>query len=312
MINENEVYSLRQLEAFNALSQNEKLNLKTTKREEKFTEFEINNKDTNAAQIKLESVDNYSSTSNKLNTKQIESVKLPETPIRRVLITNQLNGAAVKPNPKAVTASVFKAIPKPFKSLASSVVEAPTNNGTISSAAQSVTASLIQSISAVKLDTFGVQQTTIIAEPSLVSRPSVVTASLFQPRAGIANNNVAPAANVASKSSTVNQLASRAEAMNKSFCMLSDDLCQPTTSEYIKMIDAILEQLARKLQFHETTIILIDRQTNQNCKGKNTLKICLHELNSSNDLILFHSILCGVFLLPNQLSDGQLFRYTHE
>lgn len=257
MINENEVYSLRQLEAFNALSQNEKLNLqlKVQKREETPTYANFDASRTTAtAHIKSESEDDYSR-SLKLSGKQIESVKLPETPIRRVLIANQLTGATVaKSTPKAVTASVFKTIPagvKPFKAITSSsinngaiaVAEPQLNNGTISRAAQSVTASLIQPISAaVKRDSYGKIQPTIATE-ALVSRPSVVTASLFQPRAGI--NNAAPAKLIA------NQFASRAEAMNKSFCMLSDDLCQPTASEYKQLINSG-RVTTRKLQSTQT------------------------------------------------------------
>lgn len=234
LINENEVYSLRQLEAFNALSPSEQLKLGTKAAERsaestfipKQETFEPNN-------IKLEVVEEYplnkpEPTLNSNNTvKATDLLILPENPIRRVLIANQLTGAVAKANPKAVTASVFKTIPieaKPLKQINGNE-QLCNGNGGVARAPQTVTTSLIQPIVAVKRDSFGKIQSTI-AKPSLVPRQTVVTASLFQPR------NTATGLNISPKfppSTTVNQQASRAaETMNKSFCMLSDDLSQPT------------------------------------------------------------------------------------
>ncbi|XP_031634173.1 protein similar isoform X2 [Contarinia nasturtii] len=242
LINENEVYSLRQLEAFNALSPSEKLELQT-KAAERSAELKIAKIDPispkqetfEARNIKLEVVDDYplqnktninNNSNDQLNcAKPSDLIIVPETPIRRVLIANQLNnGAAAKSNPKAVTASVFKAIPigakQPFKIIGGEQLNCNGNNG-VARAPQAVTATLIQPITAVKRDSFGKIQSNI-AKPSLVPRQTVVTASLFQPR----NTTAGPKF---SSATTVTQQASRAaETMNKSFCMLSDDLSQPT------------------------------------------------------------------------------------
>ncbi|XP_055300889.1 protein similar isoform X2 [Sitodiplosis mosellana] len=247
LINKNEVYSLRQLEAFNALSPSDKLKLQTKAAEcsaelpkiLKQETFEVTNN------IKLEVIDDHSLSVNKhehpnhqLNSAKIvdELLVVPEPPIRRVLIANQLNGTnVVKANPKAVTASVFKTIPiapkQPFKAIGGgehqlNIINNSGNNA-IARAPQTVTASLIQPIVAAKRDSFGKIQSTI-AKPSLVPRQTVVTASLFQPR------NAPTVGPISSKfpSPTVNPQASRAaETMNKSFCMLSDDLSQPTLLE---------------------------------------------------------------------------------
>lgn len=255
MINENEVYSLRQLEAFNALSPSEKLNLQTKATERSAESLKILKQETfeEANNIKLEVVDDYPLSINNIEqNQQLNSAKsadlviIPEPSIRRVLIANQLNTSTVaKSNPKAVTASVFKTIPiatkQPFKTVIGGSeqqqqqqqlnINNSGNNG-IARAPQTVTASLIQPIVAVKRDSFGKIQSTI-AKPSLVPRQTVVTASLFQPR----NTTTGP---ISPKfpSATVNQQASRAaETMNKSFCMLSDDLSQPTCEYNITFFD---------------------------------------------------------------------------
>lgn len=243
LINENEVYSLRQLEAFNALSASEKLELQTKaiKRsaESKIDHISPKQETFAANNIKLEVVDDYPLL-NKTNTtivnnsnidcgKTSDLIIVPETPVRRVLIANQLNsGAVAKANPKAVTASVFKTIPtgakQSFKIIGGDQLNSNGNSGN-SRAPQAVTSTLIQPIVAGKRDTFGKIQSNI-AKPSLVPRQTVVTASLFQPRTTTTGPKF-------SSTNTVNQQASRAaETMNKSFCMLSDDLSQPTC-EYL-------------------------------------------------------------------------------
>lgn len=275
MINENEVYSLRQLEAFNALSPSEKLKLQTNAAERRAQlAFASKPKETfQANNIKVEVVDEYRATINKTEQQQqqqplnniIENNSIndnnsdsvcrkpspdllivPEDPIRRVLIANQLNsssnisggGSGSGAGPKTVTASVFKTIPIELqKTINANGVEQQQqqqlcSNGNVApvarAAPQTITASLIQPIVAVKRDSFGkTLPPTIIAKPSLVPRQTVVTASLFQPRSTAAI--IGP--NISQKnypSTTVNQQASRAaEIMNKSFC-LSDDLSQPT------------------------------------------------------------------------------------
>lgn len=190
--------------------------------------------------------------------------ELPEVLFKRV---------AQKANPKTVTASVFKAIPaggankllKPISggnafaatghsgSVVAAVATAA-NPSTISiggaRAPQSVTASLIQPIASIKRDLFGKSQA---IDRAIVAEPSVVTASLFQPRTNaiggtsaasvtvfgttkLSNNNSTIAAanatnNNNNNNTAANQLASRTEAMNKPFLMFTDDIRQ-LTSEY--------------------------------------------------------------------------------
>lgn len=251
------MYSLRQLEAVNALSPSEKLKLQTKAAERsaelpkvpKQEKFDV---EPSANNIKLEVIDEYPlNVVNKheqphqpLNSVKIvdDLLVLPEPPIRRVLIANQLNAGptVAKASPKAVTASVFKAIPiatkQPFKTIggAEHQLNIGNNSGSngIARAPQTVTASLIQPIVAVKRDSFGKIQSTI-AKPSLVPRQTVVTASLFQPRNAPATGPISPKF----PSTIVNPQASRAaETMNKSFCMLSDDLSQPTCEYNIAII----------------------------------------------------------------------------
>jgi len=232
LINENEVYSLRQLEAFNALSPSEKLIIQTKASEcsaESTFNCTLKQEQIESNHIKLER-DEF--TLNK--TEQLigggvkvttDSVILPEEQIRRVLIANQLSTVA-KANPKAVTASLFKTIPIGAKKLRTINSEQLNNGNSVARAPQTVTTSLIQPIVAVKRDSFGKIQSNIAKASLELPRQTVVTASLFQPRS--AASSIGP---ISSKftSTTVNQSASRAaETMNKSFCMLSDDLSQPT------------------------------------------------------------------------------------
>lgn len=239
MINENEVYSLRQLEAFNALSPNEQLKIQT-ETAERIAQLNINlspkQETFEANNIKVEVIEDYPLNKCEQLNSTINSTDLiivPDTSIRCVLIANQLNSASVsKANPRSVTASVFKSIPigvkQPLKTI--NATEQQLNNNGNARASQTVTASLIQPIVADKRDSFGKIQSNI-AKPSLLPRQTVVTASLFQPR-----NTIAAPISPKFSSTTVNQQASRAaETMNKSFCMLSDDLSQPTC-EYFNHI----------------------------------------------------------------------------
>lgn len=270
MINENEVYSLRQLEAFNALSPSDKLILqtKTTERSAEQT-FNCTPKQETieSSHIKLE-LDEYSlNKSEQLNSFKASDtgVIIPEDKIRRVLIANQLNSAVAKANPKAVTASVFKALPIVTKQQPKtiSVEQLNNGNGVARAPPHSVTTSLIQPIVAVKRDSFGKIQSNIAKATSVPPRQTVVTASLFQPL------SAASTGAISSKfpSTPVNQSVSRAaETMNKSFCMLSDDLSQPTC-EYkllcrrracIRTLTALDQNVYHQLQFFvEMKIFLI-------------------------------------------------------
>lgn len=204
------MYSLRQLEAYTALSHSDQLSLRARAEERRAVRHTayasadtLESKHTVlCAAIKAESTGDQAALGTVTEILQRAAVVHATPPkevepaaARRALVANQLSGApTAKASPKAVTASVFRAIPtgaKPFKALPGSAADSVG----ISPAAQSVTASLIQPIAGASS-----------AQP----RPASVTASLFQPR-----------------TVSVSQLPSRAETMNKSFCMLADDLCQP-------------------------------------------------------------------------------------
>lgn len=124
--------------------------------------------------------------------------------------------------PKAVTDSLFFNAPS------------KANSTQAASAAglrqpQSVTASLIQPISSVKRDTFGKNTDYNIAEPSILPRQTVVTASVLQPR----NINIGAKLSLANSNNNNNNSYStaRTEAMNKAFLMFTDDIPQ-LTSKY--------------------------------------------------------------------------------
>lgn len=301
MINENEIYSCGQLDFYNALSHSDKLKLQTatansTTAAGAAAAQQINAIDEPAkstAAVKLEKIkleiDTLATTpalrvvaaaaatpqiqqsQNIINDALPADIELPELLFKRV--------AAQKANPKTVTASVFKAIPvggantllKPINSGKTlgigSAIDLPigsaTATATIARAPQSVTASLIQPIASFKRDLFGKSQA--FDRTNIVVEPSVVTASLFQPRTnaigggatatatGITsklfstNNNAAATANgtdivdaiadTINANTAANQLASRTEAMNKPFLMFTDDIRQ-LTSEYFSSISA--------------------------------------------------------------------------
>lgn len=222
------MYSLRQLEAYTALSHSEQLNLQAQAKERRTVRHtqhintdNLESQLTNlCASVKLETADRNSAVVSEDGVQQItidnKSVtsneqKVNEPAVRRVFGTNQLNSGA-KASPKAVTASVFRAIPAGVKSFKAQAIGTADQIPAvvISPAAQSVTASLIQPIAGGNI--------------SGPPRQTVVTASLFQPRTASAN-----------------QLPPRAETMNKSFCMLTDDLCQPNCEYFI--IGTILENI---------------------------------------------------------------------
>lgn len=260
MINENEIYSCGQLDFYNALSRSEKLKLQTPPKQQKQQQQPSSVKQLSAnkqqlSQVKLELGSQLLNDIKKsigaetvdATTKSVVN-ELPELLFKRV---------AQKANPKTVTASVFKTIPagaankllKPISggnAFATGPVGAaafPLTSIGGARAPQSVTASLIQPIASIKRDLFGKSQA---IDRAIVAEPSVVTASLFQPRTqaiggtptafGITklcnNNNSNNAANAAATTTTANQLASRTEAMNKPFLMFTDDIRQ-LTSEYL-------------------------------------------------------------------------------
>lgn len=153
---------------------------------------------------------------------KVEAEKLPEILLKRVFPQTQLT--VPKSTPKTVTASVFKTIPAGIKlPKTHGLSNATLIGGT--RAPQSVTASLIQPIASIKRDaSIGVKRLPsgrqIIAEPSIVPRQTVVTASLFQPRANVINATKA-------NGNTTNGV----NTMNKSYLMFND--MRPPTCEYL-------------------------------------------------------------------------------
>lgn len=256
MINENEIYSCGQLDFYNALSQSEKLKLQETSSKQQKQQqqpssvkrLSPNKQQLSRVKLELGSQllnDIQKSIGAKTVDATTESVvnELPELLFKRV---------AQKANPKTVTASVFKTIPagaankllKPISggnAFATGSAAFPLTSIGGARAPQSVTASLIQPIASIKRDLFGKSQA---IDRAIIAEPSVVTASLFQPRTqaiggtstafGITKlcNNNNNAANAAATITTANQLASRTEAMNKPFLMFTDDIRQ-LTSEYL-------------------------------------------------------------------------------
>lgn len=220
LLNENEIYSCNQLEAYNSLPSSEKLKLQQKNIEQSTDQLD---------KVKLEiDVTGHS---------QIEANQLPENYNKNqqliisatVKSSNTVAVAAAaatvdhKSNPKTVTASVFKALPigsKLFKGNGGTdSIATPSNQIVGARAPQSVTASLIQPISSIKRD-LNVRVHKInkpIAEPSFVPRQTVVTASLFQPRATAPGIPIKPFNNT--------------ETMNKSYLMFTNDFRQ-LTSEY--------------------------------------------------------------------------------
>lgn len=265
MINENEIYSCGQLDFYTALSQSEKLKLqeKSQPQQQKQQSQPTGVKQLKAneqlSQVKLETTE-LDIGSQLLDNLQITSAILAETADANQSATDQLPELLFKrvANPKTVTASVFKAIPaggasKLLKSIsggnafaigaattaaatAATAIPSTTIGG--ARAPQTVTASLIQPIASIKRDLFGKLQA---IDRAIIAEPSVVTASVFQPRTNaigggafgitkLCNNNTGATAAIAT-TTTANPIASRTEAMNKPFLMFTDDMHQ-LTSEY--------------------------------------------------------------------------------
>lgn len=252
------------MEAYNKLSENEKLKLQEIECVEEKPQQKIDEK--SPAKIKLE-LDAGDQNINKFkleknselinnNTEQQFSdlQKVSESIYKRCLPS--IGTAAAKSNPKTVTASVFKTIPTTVakggsrgaisvgtlngnklplptstpKSVTASIflnaptVAAPTNN-TVIRQPQSVTASLIQPIANVKRNKRHSTDYNI-AEPSVIPRQTVVTASVLQPR-----NTSVP---VQKLNSANPQTTARTEAMNKAFLMFSNNISQLTSKYFIE------------------------------------------------------------------------------
>lgn len=266
MINENEIYSCGQLDFYNALSQSEKLKAQGTSKPQQQQQQKLQSQPTGVKQLKANEQVKLERTeldidSQLLDNLQITSTILAEAADANESAANKLPELLFKrvANPKTVTASVFKTIPaggasKLLKSFSGGNAFAIGGAGCATTAAaataipsttiggarapQTVTASLIQPIASIKRDFFGKSQAT---DRAIIAEPSVVTASVFQPRTnaiggatfGIKklcnNNNSSIGATAAT--TTANQQASRTEAMNKPFLMFTDDMRQ-LTSEY--------------------------------------------------------------------------------
>lgn len=210
LLNENEIYSCNQLEAFNSLPSVEKLKLQQAK----------NNNEQSVDQLDKVKVEIDVIAPNQIKAKEYFDKQNQQ---QQLLTTASAITADRKANPKTVTASVFKTLPigsKLLKGNGGINNQIVGGGATVSRAPQTVTASLIQPISSIKRDpNVRVQPTEKpIAEPSFVPRQTVVTASLFQPRA------TAPGTQQ-TKSFT------NTENMNKSYLMFTNDFRQ-LTSEY--------------------------------------------------------------------------------
>jgi len=223
LTNENEIYSSRQLDAYNALPQNEKVKIKNRAEKNKITDgvsFKI--KDVDGISISnITGTAENSSLSQLIDQKDID-YKLTDNSVRHVLIANQFNSTAIsKANPKAVTASVFKSLPSAsikHKLNTSNNVESLLSNKNIETSQRLVAVPLMKTTIAETRDSFNSLST--ISEPSILPRQTVVTATLFQPLR-------APKEIGSSNTLTANKTDLRTgETMNRSFCISNDDLCQ--------------------------------------------------------------------------------------
>lgn len=233
MLNENEIYSCNQLEAFSALPSVEKLKVK---KQSEQPQTQSQPQATVPAQeqplpVYLQAKKSFcNGTIAAKQSHQLDKVKLEldanggQTAAQTEKYLR--SSVAQTASPKTVTASVFKTIPiaaKLRKGNTAAAAAAPAAIPIVGARApQSVTASLIQPISSIKRD-LGVRlqpPEKPIAEPSFIPRQTVVTASLFQPRAN------APGI------LTTKPFDGTETTMNKSYLMFANDIRQ-LTSEYI-------------------------------------------------------------------------------
>lgn len=247
-MNENEVYSLRQLEAFNTLPQNNKVKIVERQIEFKLENIQIESKNGNyQKQPDLDDKNNFLKTIDAIeNTK---SIKLDRT-IQRVFLANHLNITPIKGNPKAVTASVFKALPTlKQKLILLNNINAQRANKPAPQSSKHITSPFMKSESVDIIESFGRVHSTI-SEPSILPRQTVVTASLFQPRRERTET-------VFSNPSTDLYLT---ESMNKTFSHTNDDKCQITCKYFSPTIKAM--EIKQTVLFHisvlKSTLLIFD------------------------------------------------------
>lgn len=214
---------MRQLEAFNTLPQNNKVNIQEKQIEFKLENIQIESKNDNDQNPSdLENTNNFLNTIDNIeNTKFLNS----DSTKRRVFLTNYLNITPIKGNPKAVTASVFKALP-PLKQkfVLSNNKNAQRANKLLPQSSKTITSPFMKTESVGIIESFG-KVHSAISEPSILPRQTVVTASLFQPRREKTET-------VFSNPSTKLYFT---ETMNKTFNLNNDDKCQ-TICKYLSPI----------------------------------------------------------------------------
>lgn len=212
---------MRQLEAFNTLPQNNEVKIQGSPVEFKLENIQIeseNDKYQKPPDLDIEK-NNIPKTIDKIeNHKSIKS----DSTIRRVFLANHLNITPIKGNPKAVTASVFKALP----ALKQKLILSNNSNALRASkptpqSSKHITPSFMRTESIDIIESFGKVHSTI-SEPSILPRQTVVTASLFQPRRE---------KTVSVFSNSSNDPYST-ENMNKTFSHTNGDKCQTTCKYY--------------------------------------------------------------------------------
>lgn len=209
---------MRQLEAFNTLPQNNKVKIQEKQIEYKLENIQIENKLDNYQKPPDLDIDksNFLNTIDKIeNTKSLKS----DSTIRQVFLANHLNITQIKGNPKAVTASVFKALP----SLKQKLILSSNTNKSPPKPLKHIASPFMKTESVALIESFGKVNSTI-SEPSILPRQTVVTASLFQPRREKTESVF---------SNPSNDLYFT-ETMNKTFSRTNDDKYK-TTCKYFSM-----------------------------------------------------------------------------
>lgn len=227
-MNENEIYSLRQLEACNALPNNNKVKVQEKQIMFKLENIQIQSEQENCQKLPDLDIDKnnfLNKIDNIENTKSITS----DSTIRRVFLANHLNITPIKGNPKTVTASVFKALPTlKQKLILSNNTKVLRANKPTPQSSKYNPSPFMKTESNDIIESFGKIHSTI-SEPSILPRQTVVTASLFQPRRE----------NIETVFSDTSADLYFTETMNKTFSHTNDDKCQTTCKYFSPTIEAM-------------------------------------------------------------------------
>lgn len=215
---EDEIYSYKQLEAFNSLSQNDQRRIKDTSNDEH-----------NNIKEELDSVNTENIPSD--HTVLPPSILVVQKPIDthaiKRIIPLKKNITERKGNPKTVTASVFKAI-SPDVKLLKTIPQTRHMNGADAQKSRSVTNNLLKTVSSARREGLSAVNENripqVINQPNIPIAQKVVTASLIHPRKEASLQKTTGAAAVAAAATVA--AAAPQQTMNKTFFMFSDNAPQ--------------------------------------------------------------------------------------